>query len=327
MMKQSLSFFAVCVGLLWASIASVDAQQNSNCTTLHVDSVPDGVIHFIEPLTGEIVHKDVVPYPFIIEHSPDCRWLMGYTNKRFKFSENCQSSVIIWSATSANRVVQLDDMCDTTITSYAQFRWKPDHTAAVISGGVGLRFLWYPDSNRLIEMNVEYNPYLLLSQLYWDDVRGLLWSNGRRGIGAYDLNSGIQVISLNHPFARRRLPVSSFIFSPNQTNIVAYGQSTGDNVTAPAMTVFDIATSERINLNVGLNAAGTVAMSPDNRYVGMAYTAIRIWDLQNLDEERLPNHRFYFSDSDIAEWSFIDNTTIEAVSETGDVMRWSLVDD
>ncbi len=323
-MNHTFAFFILCIGLLWASIVPTVAQQNTDCNTLHVDSIPDDVIHFIEPSTGEIVYEDVVPYPFIVEHSPDCRWLMGYTNKFFKSAEKCEPSVIIWDSLTAKRIIELDDMCDKSISSPAKYLWKPDNTSVVIIGGVSNRYIWYPNSNTLIELDVKYRPYLLLSELYWDK-NGLLWSNGIRGIGAYNPHTGEQIVSLNHPFALRQLPVSSFVFSPDKTKVVAYGQSTNDNATAPAMTVFDIATGEPISLNVGLNATGIVTMSSDNRYVGIAYTAIRIWDLHNLGEDRLPNHRFYFPDSNIADWSFIDNSTIEATSKAGDVMRWSLI--
>jgi hypothetical protein len=76
------------------------------------------------------------------------------------------------------------------------------------------------------------------------------------------------------------------------------------------MTVYDIASGTGVQVNPELNAAGTVAMSPDNRYLTMSYTAIRVWDMNNLAADiadrlpiyRLPlpvplNSRVYFSDS------------------------------
>jgi len=330
-MKHTFALFIIFASVLWCSIASSDAQQNTDCTTLHANSTDHGTIDFINPSTDFVVHQDDVPYQFMIDHSPDCRWLIGYATRYFAVlddAENCEPGVIIWDALTGIRLQEFDSMCDTSLSGYPRFIWKPDNTALIISrwqdfpttGSTAPRVLWYPNNNQLINLaDIQYKRVNLINVL-WDDARQLIWSSGNAGVGALSMSTGELIYWFPNTPTKSR-----FILSPDFSKIVAYGHHRDRGYNDARMSIHNISSGESVTLNIETNGLGTVAMSPDNRYVGMAYTAIRIWDLQNLSEDHLPSYRFYFPDSDIADWSFIDNTIIEATSEAGDVMRWSLV--
>lgn len=327
-MKYGLYFLLIWLGLMLLSALSSQAQTPDTCPTLYADTLP-GVIQFIEPSTGEVVHEDTVPHPFHIDHSPDCRWLVGYTTQYFGIfsGERCEPGVIIWDAQTGSRIRQFDDMCDTSIDGFPKLIWKPDNSILLLTrwhnfndyGSVSPRYFWYPHNNQAVEIPFTWSKWTTLNPFEWDDQRQLIWSSGAGDVGAISYVTG----KLVYWFPNGNT-YSTFVLSPDTTKVVAKGHYRDRSYNSANMSVHDIATGNSIVLNVETNGLGAVAMSLDNRYVGMAYTAIRVWDLQNLDDDHLPNYRFYFPDSDIAEWEFIDSTTIEATSKAGEVMRWSL---
>ena len=75
------------------------------------------------------------------------------------------------------------------------------------------------------------------------------------------------------------------------------------------------------------NGAGVVALSPDNRYVVMGYTALRVWDLNTLPEaveDRLPIQRINPGGNRITALKFLDSTTAEVTTRSG-VSHWNVV--
>jgi hypothetical protein len=72
--------------------------------------------------------------------------------------------------------------------------------------------------------------------------------------------------------------------------------------------------------------ASQIALSPDGHYLVIGILALRVWDLWNLPEvfeQRLPIHRHEGPIQTIQSVTFIDNTTLETVSNDG-VQHWNL---
>jgi WD40 repeat protein len=158
-----------------------------------------------------------------------------------------------------------------------------------------------------------------------------LWGSAHYGATAFDIRTGEQVISFKNPpesVDHIGFTQSRFTFSSDQSKVILSGQSTWDNRTNPAMTVYDIASGIPTQVNVERNGAGAVALSPDNRYLVMGYQAIRVWDLSNLPEnveDRLPIYRFAGPGKRIVDLRFVDNTTIETTAADGQTSRWDVL--
>jgi hypothetical protein len=153
---------------------------------------------------------------------------------------------------------------------------------------------------------------------------------GDGGVIAYDFN-GVVVKSFGN-FSevnqRNRVTRSFFTFSPDRTHLIAHGQTDWEELTAPAVTVHNIASGTYVHVNPELNGAGVVALSPDNRYLVMGFTALRVWDLQNLAEnfdERLPLWRFPGTGSRITQVQFLDATRIQMTTVEGTVLEYDVL--
>ncbi|MFN8531861.1 MAG: hypothetical protein U0670_24915 [Anaerolineae bacterium] len=333
--RHRLVFLLTFMAVFVIPFAGTTAQTSADgCTTLHAQLRGDSLLEWVDPQTNQVVRTEQLPYPFAFEHSPDCRFLIGHSTGY----GDCEPGLVIWNATSGERMQTLTGFCDTLADAFPHFIWRPDNTAVVISEWYrgwttsfswGDRYLWYPDSNQLVPLvQKDYLPYRVQASLFqveWDDARGWLWSSGLGGVVAFDIHSGLQVVEFhNLPNTDRYIWETSsfFTFSPDHTYIVTHGQRGADGYNMPAITVYDIATGIGVQVNPELNGAGTVALSPDNRYLTMSYTAIRVWDLQNLPEnveDRLPIYRLPLPQSLESRVYFTDNTTLVAETDSGDL--------
>lgn len=321
-----LIVFPVPVGILQAA-------QVETCPTLIARQDNNYSVSFIQPATGETVHTDQLPYHFMFSYSPDCRFLIGQSTSY----KRCNPGLIIWDATTGERRQTFQRFCDRVLFGYPHIIWRPDNTVAIISEwrttansqrSDGHRYLWYPDSNQLIELQINHpEGEINLFQTFWDDARGWLWSSGEGGVVAFNIATGEQVGNyINLPESTLYYGTRSyFTFSPDFSKVIVHGQHDFLNWIVPALSVYDIASGVGVALNPELNAAGEVALSPDNRYLIMNYSAIRVWDLQNLPEnleDRLPIYRLNRQgrDSNI----YFVNEHILAVENGDTLIQWDL---
>lgn len=290
--------------------------------------------------TGETVMtlEDTLPYTYSFSWSPDCRYLVG----RSIGYENCNPGLLIWDAASGERKLTLRGFCDTLTDGKPVGFWRADSTAVLLtewydgwnsSGSWDTRLIWYPESNTRVDLQITgVNPNLF--QVDWDDARGWVWGSGDCGVTAFDVHTGVQTISFkNLPVGKERNwcwgTSSRFAFSPDHSKVIVYGQLTPDNRTYPAMTVYDIASGVGTQVNVELNGEGAVALSPDNRYLVMGYTALRVWDLASLPpqiEDRLPVYRYGVGENRIiGAVTFVDATTVEVKTNYRETTRWNIL--
>ncbi len=334
MLKSHRVFFLLMFMAIFVTpFAHITAQiDEDGCTTLSPRLGNDLQLALVDPQTNQTVRTEQIPYQFAFEHSPDCRFLIGHSTG---FGD-CGPGLIIWNATSGEQMQSFTGFCDGGASTYPHVIPIPDSPAVLISEWYrgwtaslswNTRYLWYPDSNQLVRL-IE-SPWswrsinASLFQVAWDNARGWIWSSGAGGIVAFDVHSGAQMVNFQNPPSvdNAWLGTSSyFTFSPDHSRIVAYGQRTIESWTQPAITVYDIATGIGVQVNPELNAAGTVALSPDNRYLTMSYTAIRVWDLHNLlenVEDRLPIYRLPLPSQSGSRIYFSDNTTLIAETDSG----------
>lgn len=322
-MKPLLLSMLILTLIGFVSMLGLQAQDQTNqCNTLRAEIDDNHLISFIRPDTGEVVRQEQMKDDFWFSYFPDCRFIRGQSR-----GYNCLPGMVIWDANSGEPL---------QVFNHEQCRggrtlWKPDNTAVFMwrSG------IWHPDRNHLVRLDttrISQAPYIWpnFEQVYWDDHRRWVWISSNRGVIAFNIESGAQTANYFNPFGGEqswRATDSSFTFSPDHSKVIVHGQDTWNGYTNPGLSVYDIETGNGLAVNPELNGAGNVAMSPDNRYLVMTYTAVRVWDLHNLPEaveDRLPVYRFglpYLGNKAY----FEDNTTLVAESGTsGTILRWNL---
>ena len=288
--------------------------------------------------TGETVLTlaESLPYQYRFEWSPDCHYLIGISLHYYDWLARCDAGLFAWDAVSGEQKLAVNRFCDNVVASRPRIFWRPDATAALFSewcsvSGVayscGTRFIWYPQTDQRVDLQ-EQEPggayvRVTLDMVAWDDSRGWLWANTGVGIAAFDRATGAVVRNFRNPPQDDTYPSytrSSFVFSPDQTKVIAYGQHSWDGYESAATTVYDIASGTPTQVNVERNGAGIVALSSDNRYLVMGYTALRVWDLSNLPanvEDRLPIRRIGIGGERIVGLHFVSGTMVEVTTQLG----------
>jgi hypothetical protein len=157
------------------------------------------------------------------------------------------------------------------------------------------------------------------SEVYWDYSRGLIYIEGFGEVFAVDIVSGEE---------RLRFPVSErgrggcyytssrgcdMQISADGQWIFVYGNS--------VMSVWNIDTLQHASVPVqssGSERGGYI--SPDGRYLIVARSAVRVWDLTALTEDFAVREpiMFGFGAQSYLSLNFVDNTTIEMVIPTDD---------
>lgn len=263
--------------------------------------------------------RDIVRF----DTSPDCRYVAA------TLDDACPR-VVVWETTSGSRIWTPEIGC--TYRS-GWFYWKPDGSALLVTS-YNEATLWFPDSNTALPLNAPPQYSYFDSLINWDDLHGWVWFQsytGTEGVSAFDMQTGNHVLTFTNASideTRRRRGTPSVIrFSPDGTKVIVFGQRDEFLHQLPAMTVYDIASGIGTQVQVEQNAAGHVVLSPDNRYLVMGYTALRVWDMQNLPENveaRLPTLRIGTGGDRIRGLQFVDNTTIRVTTIEGDSL-WNVV--
>ena len=201
--------------------------------------------------------------------------------------------------------------------------WSPFSDRAIIYP----RTFWNVTTNTFGELRgywLRYDDYS--NRIDWDYINNRLWLSNSRRVHAYDINNGNELLSFeNISFWRSGLtgPDSRFQFSPDRSWLIVYGTSTTDLISAPAITLWHIDSMTDIRLNVGDFGGYNVAMSADNRWLGVAGNQlVRVWDLQNLASDPLDRTHIYTFPT-YGSWWFTEST-YETQDGLGDVYRYSL---
>lgn len=209
--------------------------------------------------TGQTVMTlaESLPYRYRFEWSPDCRYLIGFSLNYKAWLSPCDAGLFVWDTVSGAQKLALNSFCDDVVSTRPHIFWRPDGSAALfsewysvggLSGSYGKRFIWYPESNQRVDLQDGNAGAAFigatLDPIAWDDSRGWLWTGTIGGIAVFDMHSGAVVRTyLNPPKGETSsyYTSSSFVFSLDQTKVIAYGQHSYDGHESEAMTVYDIA--------------------------------------------------------------------------------------
>ncbi|MDX2139906.1 MAG: hypothetical protein SF123_17605 [Chloroflexota bacterium] len=243
-----------------------------------------------------------------------------------------------------NRGMRLYDVVDRGVVGEtaggSSIRWSPNSDQAITYLRRNhLFFLWTRSGNQVAHLREALSPTItgdfqryvsLAGGGSWDYARGWIWMSGHGGVLTYDLAGQVIRVLDNYNDTANRYRVQTttgFLFSTDNSLVVLFGQRSELRYTAPALAVYDIASGQGVRLNPELNAAGIVALSADNRYLVMGYTALRVWDLQNVApnfEDRLPFLRLAGTGGRIRAVRFIDTRIVEMETVTDVIIRYDV---
>ncbi|HEX2618717.1 MAG TPA: hypothetical protein VHL11_01185, partial [Phototrophicaceae bacterium] len=259
----------------------------------------------------------------VINWSPDCRYLTGvlgeirgigsYEGESIvDWTDDAERTIVIWDAIDGQSIFKLAPHFGHYLSIYpATVIWSPDSSRALILGGcysvhytcvverTRVDYLWRRETNDVVriggfpisDVKTKYPAYTQLSnalfnQVYWDAARGWVWGSARYGVYTYDLNTGEQTAFYSN--CEGCSAEARFLFSDDFSKVIIYSVASEGHTSEGGITVYDLATSTRIELNAEGFAAPfipygdypvvhPVALSADNRYLVAGYDALRVW--------------------------------------------------
>ncbi len=266
--------------------------------------------------------------------SPDCATVSGrmsllppaeiaYDNMPLDdvSQDELSSIVVFWDATTGRRLREFPNPYN--YGGYSTVYWSPDGDRAVIRTTNGY-FTYHPVSDHaaLLVFNHEGGSLYTHPNVYWDYERGQVLLNGWGEVYAFDIVTGMQRYRFTaNPRGGCSYWTCGFSVSPDNQTLFVYEDS--------SLGAWDLDTLEysQVDIDPWRSAGrGAKAISPDGRYLVIAYQMIRVWDLHHLAEdfqERDPIHRHHGPAARVRSVRFIDHVIIETESAEG-VQRWNV---
>jgi hypothetical protein len=178
-------------------------------------------------------------------------------------------------------------------------------------------FLWHIPSNNLVELQADVESWYLDGSIYWDYARGQVLARSGLMVRAFALDTGIMrtyyegngAYNNNRNRGYSTVLENRWLVISGSIITVVYDLNTGTN--------FALRTDER---------ASPLIISADGRYVVVAGTVVRVWDMSNQPQdlgERQANY-FISRPTPIQSVHFVDATTIEIGERFGTVTRWNV---
>jgi WD40 repeat protein len=258
--------------------------------------------------TGEeaVLLETGVTFARSLGWSPDCHYLVGY------ISNQAGRNTIIWDSNTGQRVQTLPIMYDP--------HWSPNNDQIIFIQGWRKAKLFNMQSGQLADLNDLGHPDF--SQVYWDYGRGQILVSGEGGVTSYDMTSG----ALRQVYTRSETGKTRFVLSDDRTLMADFthdGQSGTEY--KDGLTIWNLNTLDNFQVNVQ-GWVGDVGISPDNHYLVIRGTVLRVWDLTNLPSEydaRLPIYRLPIAAG--MKWAFEDDDSIAISTFRGEVIQhWDL---
>ena len=273
--------------------------------------------------------------------SPDCQYLaaevslvndLPYDDAPLDDLASYRKGVKLtfWNASTGAQVSELSHPYRGTS---AWVLWSPDNHRAFVMTMSGHYVVDLPNATSTLLTYRDTSDRTITSypDVYWDVQRGQVLVGGWDVVFAFDLRTGQERHRFTAMSARSTLrsdcpyyyfnggPGCSITVSPDNTTLFISGTS--------SLAAWNLDTLESSQVYTSApNSDRARAISPDGRYLVIAYQMIRVWDLHNLAEdfqERDPIHRHHGPAARVRSVRFIDNIIIETESAEG-VQRWNV---
>lgn len=280
-----------------------------------------------------IIGQDVNDTHGYIRKSPSCRYFavqtrlrqdngLGYSEAPVDFGlyERRYDLYTIWDVQTHRIIAAVPDQLDFEMTP--SILWSHDERWALAYTGSGAYIVSLETgvTHLLVFSENEPNPYVNdRLKVYWDFGRGHIIVHGKAANAyAFNLYTGQQKY-------RFTLPQSS-IYSDNWCGYALAGcdMDVTDNGKyvwlqhGSSLSLWNVDTLAHYPLRTSGSAAShlRLAVSPDERYVVAGYKRLRVWDLQNLNENGTSAMGWEI-DGRIRSVRFIDNVTVELITTAG----------
>ncbi len=218
--------------------------------------------------------------------------------------ERFSREIIMWDATTGEEIGSFGIGATGERGTYGRIWWNPDGNRALIGALDGF-YLFHPETRTIIEIeqprlsgrHVSFSP----SSVYWDHARGLVLMSYLRQVTAFDMITGSDQLTLS-PVNRFRNPY--FEFSEDGQWIYIYGRL--------RLGVWNLDSLIHYELSINSGGQRGVTISPDGRYLAVARSVLRVFDLQG--DTSTPIFTPDLGARDIESLRFIDSTTIEVIA-------------
>jgi WD40 repeat protein len=241
----------------------------------------------------------------VLDWSPNCQYLITHQD----------GTGIIYDVVNGGRLASFDDMRGYDRQDPSAV-FDQTNTYVTIEAG-GITYLHHLLTG---ETDVLADHYFQVQ--YFDYNREQLIGIGDDEVAVYNLNGGAKIAS----FGDLNLSVYAHMaMSPDGTTLAF-------SSTIPWVYVINRDTLTRTDLYVGFSRyylQGRIAISPDNRYLAVGTTEVKVWDLQNLqaiDGNQMPTTFAFAGPEDVIDdLHFVDGNILETISTTGDTSDWNMI--
>lgn len=240
-------------------------------------SLPAGVTHAqsgefacADPLGLRVGSRGVFQF---LAWSPNCAYAAVAVGSFFN------NDTVVFDVTTGEAVGRVEDAQRGTHDVF----WSPDSDYLVVDTRNGA-FLWDISSNRQSFMEEEFfdrgrGESRAFERVGWDDTRNQVIAvlRGSGDVATYSLQNGARLAVYPNPDDNGSR-FSHFFVSEDGSKIVVFTVRNGDY-----LAVYDRSSGRetRVDTNGFVTSRPTrVALSPDNRYLAVEYTHLRVWDLR-----------------------------------------------
>lgn len=264
--------------------------------------------------------------------SPDCQSIFGEVrvmNTALPYDETPADDLfdyqrayqfVLWDIASGERLATLDTTRGKNQIG-ARVWWNPDGSRALVDTGAGY-FLIHPANKSVLSIRFQdtdggYLPRRMTT--YWDHQRGLVLVAGFGEVFALDMQTGVERLRFPAAEGQRGGCYNSqyagcgMKLSPDGKWVFVFGND--------ALSAWNIDTLSNISVPVesGRFRTGTALVSPDERYLVLSRSAVRVWDMTTLPEvfdERLPIATYGVGAEAVLSLRFADAQTLEVITRT-----------
>jgi WD40 repeat protein len=317
-----LALLGVFLGMFTLSVSAQRSEMDgipSNCENVNAEYYRPNLIMRYEATTNRLLLVDwnARAEVFVLAEN-----LETTETAPRGWSQNCRylavsigtfrnTDLIIWDTITGEQVNTLPDLYLYHVT------WSPRHDEVLVETRSGA-YLWRFQSNTLVQLTDYFNCFgrSFTRNIHWDYDRGQ-FIGVREDFSCRYEPGPVAIFNLATGTLVDEVRGSSFIISDDNSLLISndsYGQAE----------IYNRNTGAKRLLDVELRP-GRFYLSPDNRYLIVAWNNIRVWDLANEAEPNTPIINFAGPDFNVSRIRFLSNTTVETTDSSNTVQRWNIL--